>query len=200
VDPTASSCGELVLELIFALGLTPDRKMAMALYTAIATDTGLCRYSNTNERTFRSLAYLYPLTEEGDFYQINKRLFETKSRAQLALEAFAIQEMAFAAKGKLVYLSLSLARQKELHASYEELNVLVSVLRQVEGVEAAMVIKERDPGEWKVSVRSEKGFDASAFCAHFGGGGHLAAAGCTLKGEEKDVLQLLIARAEGSFA
>ena len=200
VLPERASCGEIILEVILGLGLEPDEYLASALYTAIATDTGCFRYSNVTEETFRAAALLSRFGEKGAFYRINKDLFETKSRQRLALEAYAVDRMQFAAGGKIAYLSVSHAEQEKLGAAYEELDVLINVIRQVEGVEVSLVAKERGKEEFKVSVRSEKGFDASEFCRHFGGGGHIAAAGCTLNGNEKEVMGALLALAERSFS
>lgn len=196
IDSDSASCGEIVLDLIRELGLEPDRKTALAIYTALATDTGLFRYSNTNEKTFLAAAYLSRFVEKEDFYRINKLLFETKSLKRLSLESYAVSKVGFAAGGKLAALAVSLENQRELGATYSDLDVLINVIRQIEGVTVSMVAKEREEGVYKVSVRSESGFDASDFCAHFGGGGHIAAAGCTLKGNAEDVLTRLIAQAE----
>jgi len=188
----ASSCGELVLELILLWEHPLDAYLAKALYTAIATDTGCFRYSNTNEKTFLAAATLSRFAEEGEFYRINKRLFETKSRKRLVLEAYAIENAVFFADGKGAYLSVSLETQRRLGATYSDLEVLINVIRQIEGVLVSFVAKEREEGVFKVSVRSEKGFDASDFCQHFGGGGHLAAAGCTLLAAEEEAVSLLV--------
>jgi len=200
VLPEMASCGEIVLEVISRLGVELDGYLAESLYTAIATDTGCFRYSNVNENTFRAAATLFRHAEKGAFYRINKKLFETKSRLRLKLEAYAVEKASFAAEGKIAYLSVSRKEQKKLGASYGDLDVLINVIRQVESVEVSLVIKEREEGEFKVSVRSEAGFDASEFCRNFGGGGHIAAAGCTLHGEENEVVKKLLTLAERSFS
>jgi len=196
VDPTAASCGEIVLDVIRALGLDMDAYLARALYTAVATDTGCFRYSNTTERTFLAAAYLSRFAEKDDFYTINKAMFETKSRIRLLLEAEAAQNVSFASCGKIAYLAVTLERQKELNADYRELDTMINVIRQIEGVQVAIVAKERESGVFKVSVRSEAPFDASAFCAAFGGGGHVAAAGCTLTGTSAEVISALVEEGE----
>lgn len=200
VLPEMASCGEIILDVISRLGVELDEYLAESLYTAIATDTGCFRYSNVNENTFRAAAILSQFAEKGAFYRINKKLFETKSRARLALEAYAVENCAFAADGKIAYLSVSRKEQEKLGVVYSDLDVLINVIRQVEGVETALVIKEREEGEFKVSVRSEAGFDASEFCRNFGGGGHIAAAGCTLQGAEDEVVKKLLHFAERSFS
>ena len=192
VDPKAAACGEIMLELFGAMGAEVDVYMARALSTAIATDTGCFKYSSVTENTFLCAAFLARRAQKGDLYRINKHFFETKSRHRMKLEAFAAADAEFYFGGKAAYLSVSLEKQKELSASYEDLDPLINVIRQVEGVVVAIVAKEREEGVYKVSVRSETGFDASAFCGRFGGGGHLAAAGCTLTGTEDDVRARLI--------
>lgn len=196
VLPQYAACAELVAELIFGLGLSLDPYLAAALYTGIATDTGCFRYSNVREHTFSVVAKLYAAAPEGAFYDINKKLFETKSRLQIALEGFAAASVRFAAGGALAYLAVSRRQQKELSCTYSDLDCLINVIRQIEGVQVSLVAKEREAGEYKVSVRSEKGFDACEFCAAFGGGGHIAAAGCTLHGRDETVIAALLAEAE----
>ena len=192
VDPGAAACGEILLELFGAMGAEVDVYTARALYTAIATDTGCFKYSNVTDNTFLSAAYLARRAGKGDLYRINKHFFETKSRHRMKLEAFAADNAEFLFGGKVAFLSVSLATQGALSASYEDLESLINVIRQVEGVVVAVVAKEREENIYKVSVRSEAGFDASAFCGKFGGGGHLAAAGCTLEGGEDEVKTRLI--------
>ncbi len=200
VVPEYAACAELVAELILQMGVELDPYLAMALYTGIATDTGCFRYSNVNEHTFLTVSRLYSAAEKGAFYRINKKLFETKSRLQVSLESFAARKAQFGAEGKLAYLSVTREMQNTLKAKYQDLDCMINVIRQIEGVRASLVIKEREEGEFKVSVRSEEGFDASEFCAFFGGGGHRAAAGCTLFGKEEDVVKKLVEKAERSLS
>ncbi|MBR2616236.1 MAG: DHH family phosphoesterase [Clostridia bacterium] len=200
VDPAAASCGEILVDVIRDLGVTLDSYLAEALYTAVATDTGCFRYSNTTEKTFLAAATLSAYAEKGAFYRINKAMFESKSRTRLKLEAYAAEQMGVLCEGKLAYLSVSLEKQEKLGAEYRELDTMINVMRQLEGVRVAIIAKEREEGVYKVSVRSEAEFDAAAFCAVFGGGGHVAAAGCTLEGREEDVLSALLKEAEGRLS
>ena len=200
ICPERASCGEIVLDLLREMEVPFDSYLALALYTAVATDTGCFRYSNTNENTFLAAAFLSHFVPEGAFYRINKALFETKSRLRLSLESFASSRMKLAAEGKIAYLSISRKTQAELRARYEDLDPLINVIRQLAGVVVSLVVKEREEGVFKVSVRSEEGFDASEFCCVFGGGGHKAAAGCDLCGTEEEVVRKLLAEAVGRIS
>ena len=197
IDPEKASCAEIVLELLDVMGVELDSYLAKALYTAIATDTGCFRYSNTTKDTFLAAAKLSAYVRKGDFYAINKLMFETKSLLKLKLEGYAVSHMKTAFDGKVAYLLVTLKEREKLGATYADMDGLIAVVRQLAGVKVAMVIREREEGEFKVSVRSEGDFDASQFCSAFGGGGHIAAAGCTLFGkQEEDIVPRLLEEAE----
>src|SRR5262249_56901619 len=58
IDPSAAATGEMIFDLLKALGLRITPAVALNLFTAIHTDTGSFRYSNTTPRTFRIAAEL----------------------------------------------------------------------------------------------------------------------------------------------
>ena len=59
---------------------------------------------------------------------------------------------------------------------------IAAVVGQLAGVHTAVTIRELRPGECKLSVRTAADLDASQVCRVLGGGGHAAAAGCTVMG------------------
>ena len=70
-------------------------------------------------------------------------------------------------------------------------------MRQTRGVEVAILLYELEPQTFKVSLRSKEIVDVSAVAKYYGGGGHVRAAGVTMKGSPHDVinnLTLLIER------
>ena len=92
-DERAAACGELIIRLIDALGLRPDKAMAEALYVAISTDTGCFRYSNVTAATLRAAAACVDAGAE--IFPINRAFFETKRRPRLALEAWLVEHMEY---------------------------------------------------------------------------------------------------------
>ena len=95
---------------------------------------------------------------------------------------------------------VSVIRLKEMEffqAKPSDLDGIVSVLRQTRGVEVAILLYELEPQTFKVSLRSKEIVDVSAVAKYYGGGGHVRAAGVTMKGSPYDVinnLTLLIER------
>ena len=66
------------------------------------------------------------------------------------------------------------------------LDAIKPITRQIEGVKAGVTLREENDGVISVSLRTDEDVDAAAICAHFGGGGHVRAAGCELK--NKDII------------
>ena len=58
----------------------------------------------------------------------------------------------------------------------------------------AIFLHEIEPQKYKVSLRSKSKVDVSVIAKHFGGGGHVRAAGVTMKGSSHDVINNITAR------
>ena len=76
--------------------------------------------------------------------------------------------------------------------SADDFDGIASLPMQFEGVEIAVTVREKDPGRFKISVRTGTDANASRICSGFGGGGHIRAAGCTITGELDDVKAQLL--------
>ena len=83
----------------------------------------------------------------------------------------------------LTYLD-ELDQQVEIivFATEEDMEDIAAFLGQIEGVETSVTIREQTGGRCKLSVRTSGGLDANRVCSLLGGGGHAAAAGCTVAG------------------
>lgn len=84
----------------------------------------------------------------------------------------------------------------ETGADGTDLEGITSLPRMIEGVEVGITIRQQPTGSYKVSVRTVTGVDASAICAHLGGGGHKQAAGCELLGSLDNAKAALLTEVE----
>ncbi|MBR1732072.1 MAG: DHH family phosphoesterase, partial [Ruminococcus sp.] len=178
VDAQSAAAGEIIYEVIRELGAEITVDIANCLYTAISTDTGCFRYTNTTSRTLRIAADLLDL--DCDSAYINKVMFETKTKRRLELERDILDNMIFCADDKCAMIYTTV--QMVVGMGDDETEGIASIPRQIEGVKLGITIREKEGGEYKVSARTNGDVDACAFCAQFGGGGNVAAAGCTIKG------------------
>ncbi len=128
---------------------------------------------------------------------INKVMFETKSKKRIALEREIYDTMEYCLDGRCAIIAVTLKIQRRVGVSDGELEGLASIPRQIEGVDVGITMREKTEGEFKVSVRTNGGVSASQICAALGGGGHAAAAGCTVRGtleQAKETLKATAAR------
>ena len=189
LDAGRAACGEIVLDILKELGpVTAD--MAVPLYVAIATDTGCFQYGNTTAASHRAAA---ELIDTGlDLFPLNKRHFRTKSWARLQVERLITERMHRYENGKIAVAPVSLSLLDEAGATEEDMEDIAAFLGQIEGVETSVTIREQAGGSCKLSVRTSGGLNATKVCALLGGGGHAAAAGCTvdvgLKEAEEQIL------------
>ncbi len=177
VEPTSAACCELIFLLLEELGVEITGEMAGCLYTGIATDTGCFRFANTTPRTHFLAGRLMELGASAE--ALNRRLFETKTRAQVEAERRVLAELEVFGEGRCALARLPWSLRQETGAEEGDLEGIAGLPRQIEGVVLGITLKEKENGDVKVSVRANPPADAAAFCRQFGGGGHTGAAGCT---------------------
>ncbi|MEA4888521.1 MAG: DHH family phosphoesterase [Clostridiaceae bacterium] len=200
VDPSAAAVGELVYDLIACLGNLTGRTLfnddiATLLMAAIISDTGGFVYSNTSIRTFQTAAGLmgYPL----DLRYITYRLFDRTSQERLRLMGRVFSEARFSCGDRVVLAAVDQQMLDACRASDYDLDGIIAYLKNVAGVDAAFLIRSQADGLLRVNIRSSERFDAAAFAARYGGGGHARAAGMHLSGLTLDEAAQKIAQEAG---
>ncbi len=194
LSPESASTTELLTDIFLALGVEFTPLICDCLYTGLTTDTGCFRYTNTTSHTHLAASAL--ITNGADAGKINRIMFETKSRARVAVEKDVYQNMEFFEDGKIAVVYVTQELLKRTGASEEELEGVSALPRQIEGVKVGFTLREKEDGSFKISVRTCEEVDASEICASFGGGGHARAAGCSIKFSLNDTKNALIEEAK----
>lgn len=187
VDATAPAAALILYELFEYMGAEIDRQTATCLYTGIATDTGCFKYENTNARAHIAAAKLLELGI--DYANINRKMFDLKSRSRIAVEQAALANMEYDFDGRMSMMVITQELVEQSGADEAEFDGLAAIPLTVEGVDIGITVRQRGEALYKLSVRTTDRFDASAFCQSFGGGGHVRAAGCELRGSLNEVKQ-----------
>ena len=179
VDATAGATGDIIYDTLMEMGVTLDKGMAEALYTAVSTDTGCFRYANTNAHSY--LVASACAQAGGDLHTINQEIFDTNSLARLRLQGWIVENIRFFREGTLALCALPKAVEQRLGVTEDEMENISGFPRSIQGVKMAATIRETGAGTVKVSVRALPGYDAAAVCKVFGGGGHKGAAGASMQ-------------------
>lgn len=186
IDETASSSCELVFSMIWELELhlgKPlfDKTMAVLLLAGTITDTGRYSYSNTTALALRQAAALlerFPI----DLTRLHHNLYERTSVNRLQIKGDIFSTISSVAEGRILFAHASRQMLAHRQAPDDELSNLASEIRACDGVDVVFLLIESQSGDLRVSIRSNSCFDSAAFAATYQGGGHVKAAGMTVKG------------------
>ena len=187
LNPESSSTCELLYELLEEEQI--DEEIAKALYIGIIHDTGVFKYSNTSPKTLCLAAKL--IAFGFDFPKLIDETFYEKTYMQSQIMGRAILESVRFLGGKCIVSIVSKKMMNFYQATPKDLDGIINQLRIVKGVECAIFMYETNDMEYKVSLRSNGEVDVAAIAVLFGGGGHMRAAGCTMKGTYHDAINNL---------
>lgn len=185
VDGNAAATCVMIAEQLDVLGISPDRDMAVCLYTGISTDTGNFAFPCTNSEAFAVMTQLmdtgFPLPE------LNRRLFRERSREQLLLICRAIENLRYECSGRIGVMTLTRADFDACGAKSEHADTVVNFALDTVGTDMALLAREDGNGIIKCSLRAVQPYSVAEVATAFGGGGHKEAAGITVAGELEDI-------------
>ena len=176
IEVSAAATGEMVYRLLVALGVKLTPAMATNLFTAIHTDTGSFRYSNVTPETFRISAELVAAGAEPA--DVSSALYERRAVDSLGFLGATLSRIQVSEDGRLAWLALPAGAVPESFIESEE---LVNYPRSIGSVRVAAFLRQIGDSV-KVSLRGKGDVDVNRIAGRFGGGGHVNAAGCTIKG------------------
>lgn len=198
VDSQAPSCSMLVWDFIAQMGIERTPEIATCCYTGLVTDTGRFQFQNADAD---ALSYAAEMVKAGaDPAFICTQVYQRKTREALTLEALAISRMRFMCAGAAVLSWTRAADLAEIGAERDDTDSLINVIRRLDGVEVAVMLREEPEGTTHGSIRAKSARDISGIAAALGGGGHAAAAGFTTDKTLEETLAALKPLLERSFA
>ncbi|MGB4658790.1 MAG: bifunctional oligoribonuclease/PAP phosphatase NrnA [Mobilitalea sp.] len=195
VVPDASSTCEVLFDLMEEERITGD--IAEALYVGIIHDTGVFKHSNTTEKTMNTAGKL--ISKGIDFSTLIDESFYSKTYMQNQILGRCLMESFQVMEGQIIVSVLSRKMLDFYGASSADLDGIIDQLRVTKDTEVAIFLYEITNQEYKVSMRSNNGVNVSRIAVYFGGGGHIKAAGCTMRGSLHDVINNLTLHMESQL-
>jgi phosphoesterase RecJ-like protein len=192
-DTTACATGELVYDLARVLGLEITPSIARALYTAILTDTGSFRFSNTSPRCLAVAAEL--LAHGVNPEEMYQRVYANAPLGRIRVLAEALGTLEVDQEHGLAWLSVTPGSVERHDVKSEDLDGIVEHARSIAGTKMALFFRDLGHGKIKVSFRSTGAVDVNQFARRFGGGGHAKAAGALIVGSLEEVRETVVAAA-----
>ena len=194
LDAGAAATGEIVYDLLLALGAPITLPIAECLLCALLTDTGSFRFMNVTPRTMEIAAEMLRVGASPN--TIAEQVFENKAFAAQKLLGRALESLQRTPDGRIVWAHVTQADFQEFHATDEATEGVVNAVRAVRGADIALFLREMPSGRFRVSLRSREPFDVAKVAQVFGGGGHRLASGCTLDGPLAEAEARLVAEVQ----
>jgi phosphoesterase RecJ-like protein len=193
-DATAAACGEMVYELIGALGVPLSVEIATHIYVAILTDTGSFHYSSISPRTFdicreALVAGVEPVL-------VARHVYDSNNIGRLRLFGAVLSAMQLDTTGRIAIVYLDHEMARAAGGTYEDTEGLINLPLTVKEIRAVVFFKQVEGDEYRVSLRSKGDIDIGAVAKEFGGGGHKNAAGCTVSGGIDTLQKLFVEKME----
>jgi len=191
-DASAAACGEMVYDLIRALGVPMTPTMATHVYLAILTDTGSFHFSNLSPRTFDICARL--LEAGVDPVSIARSVFDTSTLGRLRVIGAVLHGLQMDASGRIAVLYMDRAMARAAGASYDDTEGLINMPLSVKEIQAVAFFKQDEGDRFRISMRSKGDLDIGSIAKQFGGGGHKNAAGCQATGAIDELKTLFVGK------
>jgi len=197
IDNSVAATALIVFDLLKYAGWPITKKIAEALFVAVATDTGWFQFDNTDSRTLKVCAELIDAGVNPS--KMYRQLYQNTSPQQFSLMVAMLNTLELHLGGRFAMQHLTQEDFKKAGAKYSDTENLIDVCRKISGVEAAALFVEQTNGQIKVSLRSWQlaprpagGFvDVCKIAKKFEGGGHKMAAGAHLPGPLENAKKLI---------
>jgi phosphoesterase RecJ-like protein len=193
-DSTAAACGEMVYDLVRALGVPLSSDIAAHVYLAILTDTGSFHYSSISPRTFEICRET--LLAGVDPVRVARNVYDSNNMGRLKLFGAVLSAMQLDPTGRIAIVYLDHEMARAAGGTYEDTEGLINLPLTVKEIRAVVFFKQAEGEEYRVSMRSKGDIDIGAVAKDFGGGGHKNAAGCTVHGGIDALQKLLVEKIE----
>lgn len=181
VNPVAPACCQILIGMFEYFGIEIDKEIGTCILTGIITDTGGFQYSGVTPETFEFAAEI--LRKGVNISKICQQVLRNKTKANCELTKLLYNRMEFFENGKIAISYVTLEDMEKTHAEIGDDNGLVEIERDIEDVEVAVLLKEKEGANgYKASLRSKEEVNVSNVCLLLGGGGHQRAAGCFISG------------------
>ena len=194
VDAAAGACAEIIFDLLPALSVPLDERIATCLYTGVLTDTGRFCYANTTPAILSIAGELVAAGASPN--EIARKVYAERSIPATHLLGLALSRLTADLGGQVVSSTLAREDFAVTGAASSDTEGIIDHLRAIGGPRVAALFVQAENGEVRVSFRSDGSIDVSAVALALGGGGHQMAAGCTCKGAVGEVQKRILAELE----
>lgn len=190
VYPKMAATSEIVGSLFLDIfGYIPN-EAATAIYTGVMTDTGNLTYESTTSSTVALVSILHEM--KADFNNMRKFVYENESPGQIEGVRIILNNLDYLMDGYIAYTYLKYEDILNNSLTSGDIENYVEYPRKASTSEVAILFKEFNKDEIRVSIRTKSEIDANKMATSFGGGGHKRAAGFRVRKPLEEALKFAL--------
>ncbi len=191
VDLSAAATGCMVYDYLkFSRKSSIDKKSLEGIYTAVMTDTGSFRHSNT-DRKCHEIA-IECLENNIDTHSIYKNIYENSNKSRMKLMGGVLSQLNYELQGLLAWFVITQEMITKANATNQDVDGFSDLVRSIKGVEIALMIHEKSEESCRINFRSKGNVIVNDIAKKLGGGGHAFAAGAMVPGTLGDVSEKVL--------
>ena len=181
IDSTASAVGEMIYNLVKAIGGRVTREIAECVYMALVTDTGSFHFSNTTDRTLKVASELIKAGAKPA--AISEAVYNNYPWSRIELMRQVLGTVRRDESGKVASLRQTLKMREQAGAVDGDNNGFVNIPLAAREILACVYMREVGENVYRVSLRSKGDINVAKVAERWGGGGHRNAAGLRIEGD-----------------
>lgn len=197
VDVNASATAEIIFGFIKESGQGIGCDRAVCLYTGIVMDTGCFKFANTTAKAHKIVAQLIEEGVKPD--KIGELIYDIIPYRKAKLFSKVLDTLKLSHDGKIAYVSITNEMYKQTQTEVADTEGFIDYVRSLDGIEVALLFRETENGNIKVSLRSKSKLDKQAInvnqiAKEFEGGGHPEASGCVVSAPLDKAIDMVLQR------
>ncbi len=189
VDPEASAVACMAYMLGENLNIQFTSQIANHLYCAIVSDTGSFQFSNTTAQSFEVCHKL--INHGATPINVSDLLFNNNPPEKIKLLGQVLSTLEMNKEGNIAVITMFKEYLDHLDLKVIDTEDITTLVRSIKGVNMVLFFKEIGNNTFRVSIRSKGMANAALVAEHFGGGGHIHAAGFTVSGKHEKLVKEL---------
>lgn len=197
IDTTAASTTELIVLFQQQAGLPLPQEAALCLLTGLMTDSGSFQYTNTTPRCLEVAAEL--LRHGAMTETVAQPIFRERTLSHARFQAAIIDQSSTSCQGRLIWSWANEETLSKTGARADEDDNASGMLRDIAGVQVAVVFKNYNTPDTRLSMRTAAPYNGAEICKRISngeGGGHARAAGATIHLPLKEAMEFVIMELE----
>jgi len=186
VNLSAAATGCMVYDYLKVVRDKPISKNSLlGIYTAMMTDTGCFRYSNTDNKCHEIAIECLNIGIET--HKIYQHIYENSTRSRIKLMGEFLSNLKYELDGTFAWFIISNEMMKVANATRSDVDGFTDMVRTISGVEVSLMIFQQNDSSCRINFRSKGRYSVNDIAKEMGGGGHAFAAGAVVNGSLKDV-------------